>query len=119
MLAGEPVEHLVTSPYVRCIETLVPLASCTARSLEMSDALAEGATLESAWALVQKFASDGAVLCTHGDVVPMLLGHLEARGVPLSDDPQWPKGSMWVLSCEASEVVAAHYVPPPQVSGVS
>jgi phosphohistidine phosphatase SixA len=115
MLAREPVEHLVTSPYVRCIETLVPLASQAARSLEMSDALAEGATLEQAWSLVRKFASEGAVLCTHGDVVPMLLGHLEARGVAIGDDPQWPKGSMWILNCEADDVVAARYVAPPAI----
>jgi broad specificity phosphatase PhoE len=112
MLRGTAFEHLVTSPYVRCIETLVPLACDRTHSIEVTEALAEGAALDAAFGLVRKYADHGAVLCTHGDIVPMILGHLESRGVATGPDPQWPKGSTWILECEAGEVVAARYVAP-------
>ncbi len=113
LLEYEAFEHVVSSPYVRCLQTVVPLASRRGCAIESSDALAEGASLEDALALVRKHTYKGAVLCTHGDVVPMLLGHFQSLGVPLRDPRQWPKGSAWVLDCEAGEVVGATYLAPP------
>lgn len=112
-LGDATFDRLVSSPYVRCLETLVPLASARTQSLEVADGLLEGATLDEAMALLTKHADGGAVLCSHGDVIPMLLGHLAARGVDLGSDPQWAKGSTWVLEHRAGEVTAARYVPPP------
>lgn len=114
LLREEAFDHVVSSPYVRCIQSVVPLASTLSLSIEVSDALAEGASLHDAAALVRKFAYHGAVLCTHGDVVPMLLSHYEASGVELRDAREWPKGSTWVLKCEAGEVVSGRFVPPPE-----
>jgi 8-oxo-dGTP diphosphatase len=119
MYRNAKFEHLVTSPYVRCIETLVPLACARTQSIEVSDALAEGAALDDAWSLVEKFAGHGAVLCTHGDVVPMILAGCEARGICVGNDPQWPKGSTWVLECEGTHVARARYVPPPDLASRS
>ena len=113
VLRDASLEHLVTSPYVRCVESLVPLAAARVQSIEVTEALAEGAPLDAAWALVEKYADHGAVLCTHGDVVPMILAHLEARGIAIGPDPQWPKGSIWVLECEAGNVTRARYIAPP------
>jgi 8-oxo-dGTP diphosphatase len=114
LLRDEPFERIVSSPYVRCIQTVVPLAAERSTSVEVDDALMEGASLGAAWSLVQKHAASGAVLCTHGDVVPMILGHLESRGIPIGRDPQWPKGSTWVLECnDECDVVSVRYEPPP------
>lgn len=113
MLAGEEFGSIVSSPYVRCLQTVVPLACAREMSIEVSPDLAEGARLEAAYALVRKYAYDGAVLCTHGDVVPMIVAHLRARGVPIEGPAEWAKGSVWVLECDAGDVVAARYVPPP------
>src|SRR5690348_16606746 len=71
VLADAHFERVVSSPYVRCMETVVPIAAARRLAVEPSDALAEGATLEEAIALVQKVAGAGAVLCTHGVIVPM------------------------------------------------
>jgi 8-oxo-dGTP diphosphatase len=114
VLADARFDRVLSSPYVRCIETVAPLAGARGVAIEPADALAEGASLEDALALVRKHAGNGAVLCTHGDVVPMLLQYYAERGVDVGKAPQWPKGSLWVLDTDATgEVRTARYVPPP------
>ncbi len=107
-------DRVFSSPYVRCMETVVPIAAQRGVAIEPVDALAEGATLGEAAALVRKHATNGAVFCTHGDVIPMLLAHYANLGVEIGTTPQWSKGSTWVLDTDATgEVSAAHYIPPP------
>ena len=114
VLAGARYERVLSSPYVRCLETVVPLAGARRIAIEPTDALAEGASLEEALSLVRKHAAHGAVLCTHGDVMPMLLEHYASQGVDLRTGPQFPKGCTWVLETDATnEVRSAEYIPPP------
>jgi broad specificity phosphatase PhoE len=108
-------ERILSSPYVRCIESVVALASVRGLAIELSEALAEEAPLEDALVLVRKHAHADPVLCSHGDVISMLLDYLARRGVDLGPSPQCPKGSTWVLETDAGgEVVAARYFPPPE-----
>jgi 8-oxo-dGTP diphosphatase len=113
LLADRPVDRVLSSPYVRCMETVVPLAGMRNLAVEPCDALAEEAPLDAVLALVRKHADEDAVLCSHGDVIPMLLDHLARRGVDLGPHPIWPKGCTWELETEGDEIVAARYVPPP------
>jgi 8-oxo-dGTP diphosphatase len=113
LLADAHIERIVSSPFVRCVETVAPLAGARGLAIEVDDALAEGAPLDEALALVRKHADAGAVLCSHGDVIPAVLEHAASRGVDLGPDPRWPKGSTWVLDVRHGEVRAATYVPPP------
>jgi broad specificity phosphatase PhoE len=114
VLADARFERVLSSPYVRCMESVVPIASMRRMAIEPADALAEGASLDEALALVRKHAPTGAVMCTHGDVMPMLLDYYAARGVDIGPTPQWPKGCTWVLETDATnEVRTARYVPPP------
>jgi broad specificity phosphatase PhoE len=109
-------EHVLSSPHVRCMETVVPLAAARRMAVEPADALAEGASTGEALALVHKHAGTGAVMCTHGDVIPALLEHFAQRGVYLGKQPKYPKGCTWVLTSDATnEVRAARYIPPPRV----
>jgi phosphohistidine phosphatase SixA len=79
-LAAYPVERILTSPSVRCTETVLPLAE--QRGLEVEERLevAEGASRESALALVGELEGPGLVVCTHGDVVEELLGEGMKKG---------------------------------------
>jgi len=114
LLGAAHFERVLSSPYVRCMETVVPLAATRGVAVEPSDALAEGASLDEALSLVRKHANAGAVMCTHGDVMPMLLQHFAERGIDIGPTPQWPKGCTWVLDTDdAGEVRAAAYLPPP------
>ena len=79
-LAGYPVERILSSPYVRCTETVLPLAAQRALAIEDRLELAEGASRESALALVGEVEGPGLVVCTHGDVVEELLGEGMKKG---------------------------------------
>ena len=111
-LAGEGVTRIVSSPYVRCRETVEPLAQRTGVDLELADALAEGAPLADSLRLVEKVSGDTAVLCSHGDVLGNLLNHYASTGVALDDD-RLEKASIWVLDLVDGEFRASRYVAPP------
>lgn len=64
------VSRVVSSPYVRCLETVQPLAAALELPLEPDDRLAEGAGP----AALELVREPGVVCCTHGDVVEAVLG---------------------------------------------
>jgi 8-oxo-dGTP diphosphatase len=113
-LDGEPVEHVVTSPYVRCRQTVEPLAERRRLAVDLADELIEGALVGDALRLIDKFAYTHAVLCTHGDVLGNVLENLERRGVPLGNIKKLEKGCTWVLEFDDGEIVSGHYVPAPK-----
>jgi broad specificity phosphatase PhoE len=67
-------------------------------------------------ALAAGLGEDGtAVLCSHGELIGLLLGALRDRGVPIPATAQWPKGSVWVLDLTGGAVTGARYLPPVRV----
>ena len=88
------VRRVVSSPYVRCVQTVEPLAAALGLQVEQDERLEEGAGAAAAGLL----SEDGVVCCTHGDVVEEMLG----RGLK--------KGAAVVL--EDGEVVRE--IPPPK-----
>jgi 8-oxo-dGTP diphosphatase len=110
-LADAGVTSIFSSPYVRCRQTVEPLAERVRLPVDLSDALEEGAPLTDALALLDKLADHTAVLCTHGDVLGDLLGHCTRHGVT-ADTGLIAKGSTWVLETEAGAIIDARYVPP-------
>jgi len=114
LLQDATFDRVLSSPFVRCMETLVPIAGARGLSLEPVEGLGEGARIDEALALVRKHSSTGALLCMHGDVMPMLLDHYASTGVDIPETRQWPKGCTWVLDTDnTGEVVRARYLPPP------
>ncbi len=114
LLRDTSFARVLSSPYVRCMETVVPVASVRGLAVEPVDALAEGAALDDVLALVSKHATSGVAMCTHGDIVPMLLDHYEMMGAEVPRTREWPKGCTWLLDTDATgDVVRARYVPPP------
>ena len=114
LLLDAQVKRVVSSPYVRCVETVAPLASALGLEVETSDALAEGARLDASIALLEEVAGDNGVLCSHGDVIPALLDALRARdGLAIPADFEFAKGSTWVIDGSAPPFVAGRYIAPP------
>jgi broad specificity phosphatase PhoE len=111
-LAGDGITRVLSSPYVRCRQTVEPLVEGRGVPVEPSDALREGASLPDSLRLVEKVAGENAVLCTHGDVLGNLLMHFAELGVDLQTD-QVEKGSVWALQLDDGEVRSATYHPPP------
>ncbi len=79
LLGRREFERIVSSPAVRCIETVVPLANACGMAVERSQALAEGVDAEAALAL---FHTAGAplVASVHGDMVEELIGEHAKKG---------------------------------------
>jgi 8-oxo-dGTP diphosphatase len=111
-LAGEGITRVFSSPYVRCHQTVEPLAERIGVPVDPSDALREGAPLAESLRLVEKVAGEDAVLCTHGDVLGNLLLHFAHLGVDLETD-RIEKGSVWALEFADGEIRSATYLPPP------
>ena len=106
------ITRLLASPYVRCIETLEPLAARIGIDIEVRDDLGEGNGASATLALVD--AADAPIaICSHGDVIGELIEALDERDVPRDDD-RMAKGSTWVLTRRGRNIVDAHYVPPPK-----
>ncbi len=114
LLSDATFDRILSSPYVRCMETVVPIAGLRRMAVEPVEELAEAAPLDGAIALVRKHALSGAVMCMHGDVLPMLLDHYAAAGVDIPGEREWPKGCVWTLDTDnTGEVIGARYTPPP------
>lgn len=114
ILRDVPVGVVHSSPALRCIQTVQPIAAARGLSVEVRIELAEGADVADALALVESFAARDAVLCSHGDVIPKVLrrlasaGRVGDRAASLS-----AKGSMWELRTNADGTVdQAIYHPP-------
>jgi 8-oxo-(d)GTP phosphatase len=113
-LSGAPIAGLVSSPYVRCTQTLEPLGEAVGLPVQEHDALAEGGPYAPALELVRAVAALGQVaLSTHGDVQEHAIHALAAEGVPLEGPLDFAKGSTWVLEVRRGEITAGRYVPPP------
>lgn len=115
-LAARLVKHdptaLLSSPYVRCIETLEPLARLTGLPVEIEHRLEEYQPIEPLLELIRT-VRNGAVLCTHGDLIPAALARLEKGGTQLRTKPDWRKSSVWVLKRNRhGDIVHATVRPP-------
>jgi len=106
------ITNVLSSPYVRCVQSVEPLANRIGLTVEIADALSEGAPLDDALPIVEKYADTNAVLCMHGDVLPELLEHFARRGLRLPHD-RVEKGSTWALDFDNGTVTAIRYFAPP------
>ena len=103
---------VLSSPYVRCVQTVESLAEQLGLAVERADALTEGARFKDALPLVEKYTDTNAVLCMHGDVLPELLEHFASRGLLLPHD-RVEKGSTWALDFVDGTPTAIRYFAPP------
>jgi phosphohistidine phosphatase SixA len=105
------VGRILTSSYVRCRQTVQPLALARALSLELAPELREGARTDETIALLVRVASSAsAVLCSHGDVIPAAISWLAAHGMEIDGEPGWKKGSIWALDREEGGFTRARYL---------
>ena len=115
LAASAPAGALVaSSPYVRCVQTLDPLAALLGTSVTVDDRLAESMPYEPMLELVLH-CPDGSVLCSHGDMIPEVVAALQRRGCVIEGDAHWEKGSVWTLIRYEGRVVRAHAEAPPDV----
>jgi 8-oxo-dGTP diphosphatase len=123
LLADAGIDSLLSSPYVRCVQTLEPLAAALRMPIETTAVLAEGAGGKGAVELLSR--DEALVACSHGDVIEEALDLLVAAGVPLEGRPrgapqgagsspgETPKGAVWALDVRDGTIVLGVLLPPP------
>ena len=113
-LHDEPPARLVSSPYLRCVQTLEPAAIDLDLPIETTDDLAEGAGGGGAVELLLSLARDGSIACcTHGDVVFEVADLLVRSGVALDGPRDMPVASAWLLDVQDGRIVGARFVEQP------
>ncbi|HLK45776.1 MAG TPA: phosphoglycerate mutase family protein [Acidimicrobiales bacterium] len=111
-LLGAGPARLLSSPWVRCMETLEPLAAALGAVVEPDETLAEGMGRDAVDAMGRWQKGTTVVLCTHGDVVGALLAYVDKSGVRVRPKGIPPKGSVWCFS-GTDRIEAARYFAPP------
>jgi len=102
-LSRYDVTRVLSSPYLRCSQTVAPLAAAKGLAVEPSDDLAEGAGRAGVQLVGSLLAEPGyTVLCTHGDVMEEVLDSLGIRR-----DDYARKGATWVLDGHSAREIPA------------
>ena len=108
--AARRVDLVVSSPAIRCVATVLPVANSHEADLIARRALLPGAA-DAAETLVKSLVSDalaegrGVVVCTHGEVLPELLATL---GQPPDPAPAHAKGSVWRVESAGRPIAELH-----------
>jgi Histidine phosphatase superfamily (branch 1) len=114
LLAPLPISAIYSSPFLRCVQTVEPLARARRLEIEMSPSLEEGSGLEGLGEFFGDRGLDEAVLSTQGDIVQELVEDLVSREVVRPGYGGMDKGSTWVVGVDEHGVVErARYIPAP------
>jgi 8-oxo-(d)GTP phosphatase len=111
-LGIDHLRHVCSSPAVRCVQTVEPLARELELGVELVDGLQEGTPVGPAMAVVRDTAGP-SVLCTHGDIMGEVVEAIE-RDHPIEGSRGWKKGATWIIERDAGEPLGARYVGPPR-----
>jgi phosphohistidine phosphatase SixA len=96
VLAGYTIDRIVSSPYLRCVQTVEPLAEARGLEIELDEKL--GATrLDEVGDVLERLRGEKVAVCTHGDL-------------PWLGDRKFKKGATWVLD---GELEPTRYIKPP------
>ena len=113
-LADAGVTRVISSPSLRCRQTVQPLAERLGLPVESHAALAEGAYGRAALDLMRQLAGTDAVLCSHGDVIPETIRLLEITGTIIDGRRGNAKGSVWTITTDGETLLTAGYAGTPR-----
>jgi phosphohistidine phosphatase SixA len=95
LLGDHSFDRIVSSPYVRCVQTVEPLAESLGLEIELDDRLGAH-RLDDVPEVLAELAGQDAAVCTHGDL-------------PWLGDRKFKKGAAWVLT---EDLKPERYIPP-------
>jgi phosphohistidine phosphatase SixA len=122
-LSAVPLRRLLSSPALRCRQTLDPLARRLGMAIEATDLLDRDVDAPRLAELAEDPESIDAVLCTHGETLVALLGHWQEHGRLVLTLPSGEivkstteKSGGWLVHGNAQ--LQARYLPPPQLPAI-
>ena len=108
--------RIISSPHLRCSQTIEPTAVAAGTKIEKSNSLvpsAPGKALRLIRRLSSPSSESGTVLCTHREILNVVLAEISKKdGIKLERRPPGGKGAVWFLDFGDGRLVAAHYVVP-------
>ena len=106
-LADVGVDRVWSSAYVRCIQTLDPLAERLGLEVEVVEPLSEGGSGAEALDLLLYAARSGLTVaaCSHGDVIPAVVATALGRGAQL--DGQGRTLAIRQVRCQLAQGIGA------------
>jgi len=110
---GLDIQRILSSPFVRCMQTVEPLAEARGLPVEVAAQVREGASVDELLRGLATFGDRPTVVCGHGTEIRSMIDRLEAGGATIEGARGIAKGSVWVLDREGERIVAAHYLPAP------
>jgi 8-oxo-dGTP diphosphatase len=111
-LAKKGATALYSSEYVRCIQTLEPLGRVIGAQVIVEPRLLEDEPFEPVLDLLGE-VENGAVLCSHGDIIPPTIQALQRRGMVIETPADWGKSSVWVLRRKGKKITKGKVWPAP------
>jgi 8-oxo-dGTP diphosphatase len=113
VLGPFPIASVFSSPFLRCVQTVEPLARARKLPVKQTSMLAEGHGLAGAMQVMGHPNIDHAVLSTHGDIVWELVEELVKQRVIKPGSGGFDKGSTWVVDLEEGAFTRARFIPAP------
>jgi len=103
--------EVLSSPNVRCVETVEPLAARRDRRVTVADALEEGAPIEPLLQLLEHLPTH-SVVCTHGDMLHGIVEAIESVDLADREFGCFDKGVVWVLARTDGGLSVVDVIPP-------
>jgi broad specificity phosphatase PhoE len=116
LLSPHAPVRIVSSPFLRCVQTVTPLSESLGLRIGRSKRLVPSDTggAEALMRRVGRGESGAVVVCTHGEVIHDLQRSLRKDFPTLFGESQpREKGSVWVLDRTGSKFVSSEYIAPP------
>jgi len=104
---------LISSPAVRCMQTLEPLSEAMKIKIVADERLFEDGDVAKMIELLEA-AKDSTVISSHGDMIPEAIKILQRRGMEINSKPDWRKATVWVVERTKNGFKSAFVIAPPQ-----
>jgi len=124
LLAHFDPTEIVSADFVRCRQTVEPLAEALGLEVRETPIVSEEGYPGHEAEAVELLRSVGgphhtSVVCSQGDVIPDLLARIAtADSVDLPPEPS-KKGSTWALTFQLDRLIGCEYFPPPTVGSIN
>ena len=103
---------LISSPAVRCMQTLEPLSEAMKIKIVADERLFEDGDVAKMIELLEA-AQDSTVISSHGDMIPEAVKILQRRGMEINSKPDWRKATVWVVERTKNGFKSAFVMAPP------
>jgi len=110
---ARPITRVLSSPSLRCQQTVAPVARHRGLEVQICDPLDEGSPPDEGITLLRSLAGQEIMLCSHGDVIPAIMRSLITSGLEIEGGAAASKAGTFEIETDGTDLVSATYVPPP------